>query len=279
MVLYHRISAEPAPGYPPLHPDTFSAHLDLLGELFEVLPLAELVERLGAGRALQGCCSITFDDGYRDFVTDALPIIEAKGVPVTHFLVADSVSTGRPPWNARLDRLVRHGRIPAEEERPTVVDRLSRMRWSDRDTLLCEWEAQMAASVDPLPEMIGAEMTQNLLRSGVEVGSHTRSHAFLTRIPASEARWEMAESRRDLEELCGRSVRLLSYPQGMYDASVEALAKEVGYDAAFAVDQRRAKSGEGLFSLPRFDVTDRPPWMLRMELSGLIPWLRRRSMR
>ena len=48
-------------------------HLDLLTGLFDVLPLAEFVARLATRRSLRGCCALTFDDGYADFLTGRSP--------------------------------------------------------------------------------------------------------------------------------------------------------------------------------------------------------------
>ena len=81
VLLYHRVSAEDGPDSPPLHPETFREHLDLLTGLFDVLPLAEFVARLSARRSLRACCALTFDDGYADFLTGALPALVAKGLP------------------------------------------------------------------------------------------------------------------------------------------------------------------------------------------------------
>src|ERR1700761_4603099 len=67
-VLYHRVSQTPDPAYPPLKPDAFRRHCEILKARYDVVPLGELVERVKKGRSVKGCCAITFDDGYRDFL-------------------------------------------------------------------------------------------------------------------------------------------------------------------------------------------------------------------
>jgi len=274
VLLYHRVSAEPAPDYPPLDPSVFREHLELLGGVFDVLPLSEFVDRLSSGRSLRGCCALTFDDGYDDFITDALPILTDRGLPVTHFLVADSVLTGRPPWNARLSRLLRLDPAGRNDRASRLIARFSGMRWADRDAALREWEQRIGDVGDRPPKMISRSSVGELVAAGVEIGSHTLSHCFLTQASAAEAERELAGSRKVLEDLTGTAIRFASYPQGLYDSSVEDMARRAGYRAAFAVRQRSAGRGTDLFAIPRFDVTDRPAWMLRMELSGVIPWLR-----
>ena len=275
VLLYHRVSAEDGPDSPPLHPETFREHLDLLTGLFDVLPLAEFVARLYARRSLRACCALTFDDGYADFLTGALPALVAKGLPATHFLVVDSVLTGRPPWNARLARLFRLDTSPRKEQPSETLERLSRTPWSSRDAILSEWEGRIEDRGDLPPRMIRTTSLAQLHDADVEVGAHTVSHCFLSRVSPEEAERELRESRLELEKLCGGPVLFTSYPQGMYGPTIESMAQRSGFSAAFAVDQRHAVPGTSPYAIPRFDVTDRPTWMLRMELSGLIPWLRR----
>lgn len=274
VALYHRISAEDGPDYPPLSPEVFGEHLDLLAELFDVLPLAEFVERLAGGRSLKGCCALTFDDGYADFFTDALPLLEEKGLPVSHFLVVDSLLTGRPPWNARLARLLRLDPSLSGGRPSQLIDRLSRAPWLDRDAILSDWEGRVGTSGDHPPRMISETSLSRLLVAGVEVGAHTLSHSFLTRVTPEEAARELKESRTVLEDLCGRPIRFASYPQGLHDRRVELMARDAGFEAAFSVGQRPAERASNPFAIPRFDVTDKPRWMLRLELSGFVPWLR-----
>ena len=275
VLLYHRVSPEDGPDSPPLHPETFREHLDLLTELFDVLPLAEFVARLATRRSLRACCALTFDDGYADFLTGALPALVAKRLPATHFLVFDSVLTGRPPWNTRLARLFRLDTPPATERPSRTLERLSQMPWSSRDAILSEWEGRIEDRGDLPPRMIRTTSLAQLQDSGVEVGAHTLSHCFLTRVAPEEAERELRESRLELEKLCGGPVPFMSYPQGLYGPTIESMAQRSGFSAAFAVDQRPAVPGTSPYAIPRFDVTDRPTWMLRMELSGFIPWLRR----
>ena len=240
-----------------------------------MLPLSEFVARLAARRPLGACCTLTFDDGYADFLTGALPALTVKGLPATHFLVVDSVLTGRPPWNARLARLLRLDTSPAKERPSQVLDRLSRMPWNHRDAILSEWEGRIDDRGDLPPRMIRTTSLAKLRDAGVEVGAHTLSHCFLSHVAPEEAERELGESRLELEKLSGGPVRFMSYPQGLHGPTIESMAQSSGFSAAFAVDQRPAVPGVSLYAIPRFDVTDRPTWMLRMELSGFIPWLRK----
>jgi len=69
-----------------------------------------------------------------------------------------------------------------------------------------------------------------------EVGSHTLTHASLTVISLVEARKEIHEGKRELEELIGRPTKMFAYPEGRYNAKIMELVKECGFIGARTVE-------------------------------------------
>src|SRR4029453_9293701 len=69
--------------------------MDLIAGLCTVLPLAEAVERLYAGTLPPRAACITFDDGYRNNLTVAAPILRARGLPATVFVSTGYIGNGR----------------------------------------------------------------------------------------------------------------------------------------------------------------------------------------
>ncbi len=70
---------------------------------------------------------------------------------------------------------------------------------------------------------------RELSQYGMEIGSHTKSHPFLTKIPLKEAHIELQESKKELEEKLGREIVALSIPGGEYNKNILNIAREVGY--------------------------------------------------
>ena len=83
ILCYH--SVNPSPGYLSLSPELFDAHLAWLERHADVVSLGELVASRGARRPQ---VAITFDDGYADNHTHALPLLTARGMTATFFLTA-----------------------------------------------------------------------------------------------------------------------------------------------------------------------------------------------
>jgi peptidoglycan/xylan/chitin deacetylase (PgdA/CDA1 family) len=88
------------------------------------------------------------------------------------------------------------------------------------------------------------------LEADVLIGSHTVSHAHLTRVGEGELGRELGESKRRIEDELGRPCRLLAYPFGEHDGRVRAAAKNAGYEAAFGLQEPRGDS----FASPRVDL-------------------------
>lgn len=157
---------------------------------------------------------VTFDDAYRN-VVDALPALERTGARATVFAcTAYADADGAPLAIAELEDQV--ARFPGE-----------------LDTM--DWDALRA-----------------LVERGVDVQSHTVSHAHLTRLADDELRRELVESKERLEDELNRPCRFLAYPYGEDDPRVHAAAQAAGYDAAFSL--RGDARGTDRFALPRVDV-------------------------
>ncbi len=65
------------------------------------------------------------------------------------------------------------------------------------------------------------------------IGSHTVTHPFLAELPESSIRTELVDSRKHLEDVLGRSVDMISIPNGSFDRRVESIALESGYSWIF----------------------------------------------
>jgi peptidoglycan/xylan/chitin deacetylase (PgdA/CDA1 family) len=73
----------------------------------------------------------------------------------------------------------------------------------------------------------------------IEFGSHTMRHRNLTQIPLEDARWELEESKRRLEDTLGREVLGLAYPYGAgaYVPKIRHAARQAGYRYDFGIRQ------------------------------------------
>lgn len=113
ILMYHRIACSSAdPWKLCVSPRNFREQMDVVARL-RPMPLRDLVARLRAGRSVRGAIVVTFDDGYRDNLDVALPVLERNGVPATLFCTAGYVGRDEPFWwDALAAMLLMPGRLP-----------------------------------------------------------------------------------------------------------------------------------------------------------------------
>ena len=99
ILLYHRVLDKPDPLSPyELHIQRFNKQMKWVNRFFNVLDLAEAVEKLQSNSLPPRALCITFDDGYKDNHKNALPILEKYGLTATFFIATGFLNNGIM-WN------------------------------------------------------------------------------------------------------------------------------------------------------------------------------------
>lgn len=79
------------------------------------------------------------------------------------------------------------------------------------------------------PEYLTPSQILYLVGHGIEIGSHTLDHTSLDKTPAQDTIRQLTGSKQLLEQMTGRSVVSIAYPFGSFDAKIESLATQAGY--------------------------------------------------
>jgi peptidoglycan/xylan/chitin deacetylase (PgdA/CDA1 family) len=106
------------------------------------------------------------------------------------------------------------------------------------------------------PSFLTWNQVRRFEERGVEIGSHTVSHAALTSLSDAGALAELVQSRKKLEQKLDHRVPWLAYPYGSYDSRIERLAKEAGYKLAVTTEWGSLQSAQRPFALKRLRVLD-----------------------
>jgi peptidoglycan/xylan/chitin deacetylase (PgdA/CDA1 family) len=118
---------------------------------------------------------------------------------------------------------------------------------------------------------------RSLARQGFEIGSHTLTHANLAAVSWDEARRELVESKRVIEDQVGRRVRWLAYPFGgreHFRAELLPLVTEAGYEGCLSGFGGFVRRGHGSLLLPRQPAPGfRSLLNLELHLRGCLGWL------
>jgi peptidoglycan/xylan/chitin deacetylase (PgdA/CDA1 family) len=114
-----------------------------------------------------------------------------------------------------------------------------------------EWDAALGMAKAALMDV---DEMRTWVDAGMEVGSHTCSHADLSRLSLAEARHELLQSKSDLENLLQKPVTQFCYPYGHFSPEHEALVSQAGYEAATTTHRGRACATDRMTALPRVPV-------------------------
>jgi peptidoglycan/xylan/chitin deacetylase (PgdA/CDA1 family) len=119
-----------------------------------------------------------------------------------------------------------------------------------------------------------AEQLGSLQSTLMTIGSHSLTHPDLTSLNESDARREIADSRRRLQEILGKEVTLFSFPYGTHNNTLVQYCREAGYERVFTVLPRLAFANEKEFVSGRVEVapTDWPLEFL-LKILGAYSWL------
>jgi outer membrane protein assembly factor BamB/peptidoglycan/xylan/chitin deacetylase (PgdA/CDA1 family) len=97
---------------------------------------------------------------------------------------------------------------------------------------------------------------KRLEQRGIEIGSHTVSHADLRTLGTAAAVAELRNSRLALERRLGHPVQWLAYPFGSEDERIVALARQAGYVTAVTTSPGRTQSAQAPLELHRYEILD-----------------------
>jgi peptidoglycan/xylan/chitin deacetylase (PgdA/CDA1 family) len=224
-----------------------------LRRIATVVPLEDALEALAAGRPLPPrAVAITFDDGYRDNLDLAVPVLEELDIPATFFLVPGLLSGDVRPWwevlawgfaRAKPPVVNWDGRVLPTRGRPGLrsfrglAERLKLLDLAAREDrvgeLLDRLEPQGQPGEDRL--FLDWDGARKLARHGFTVGSHSMRHAILSREDPQAQVTDLMSSRRQLEAQLDVPVDLLAYPNGTradYDGHTVRAAALAGHKHA-----------------------------------------------
>jgi peptidoglycan/xylan/chitin deacetylase (PgdA/CDA1 family) len=115
---------------------------------------------------------------------------------------------------------------------------------------------------DPDPDslygrLMGCAHLRELDKAGMEIGSHAMHHSHLPLLPVQKLQYELAESKKVLEDLLGKEVIVFTYPYGETNNEIKKMVELVGYQCAFAAYTGPLGFQADLFEIRRIFMKNR----------------------
>ncbi|MDI5920856.1 polysaccharide deacetylase family protein [Halomonas sp. LR5S13] len=295
LILYgHRIAGDDEGYLQGLREDWFAEQITYLARHYEFISLDTLVECLEQGKPPpHRSVVLTLDDGFRDNLETAFPILESYRIPATIFVVTRSLANGELPWSERLGTLLQRTREPRvahpklaevcfplgqprqrREAYSRIKDSIAHLTRGERDAFLEDLAEQLEVS-QPRNRMLTWEEARFLMSRGIDIGGHSYSHALLGRVSGREARHEIERCKSDLCRHLSLKAPHFCFPGGSQNDAVRQIVRSTGFRSFF-------RSSSGLrynepssvtpFSMSRVGLPNAPAYHLEAELdSGFHP--------
>jgi peptidoglycan/xylan/chitin deacetylase (PgdA/CDA1 family) len=261
--------------------DVFDDCLKFFKRHYTIVGLQDLLASLCAELPLPSrSLLLTFDDGYADNEEYALRALRRHRLPAVVFVISDAVGQKNRPWTEDFLWAYLSGGITSDEVTsvhellnpgfPCSPDNTLARVWDivRRGPQLSEPEVQVALSklrkpltrVNDPAQMLSIEQMHTLVRHGVAIGAHGKTH---TAFPvATDLTAELREPRRVLENVLATEphdpVNALSFPHGAHTSDIVDRAFQEGYRLIFTSCEELSPVTRGRLRTPvigRINVT------------------------
>jgi peptidoglycan/xylan/chitin deacetylase (PgdA/CDA1 family) len=297
--LFHRVSEETDLLWPPMKPAHFERIIAYLTSHYKVVPLEQYLHNpssfTGGGRL----ASVLFDDGYKDNIEYAVPILKKYNCPASFYIVTDCIDRNIPTWTYLVDNIFQQTHtkciyldsdfVPQQLKEISLAggnnspDVKAVKPWmktlsnSRRVHIMQSMFGQCADVPLPVNKMMNWDDIRQMDRDGFIIGSHSHTHPMLASLSGEEEiKDELTVSFNKILAATGKPPLSISYPIGSFDERVKRISAETGYQFGLAVKQQFYQSSrDNLFEIPRVELYQEPWWKTKARVSGIYSAVKR----
>jgi peptidoglycan/xylan/chitin deacetylase (PgdA/CDA1 family) len=265
---------------------------------YTYVTMSEMLEAMENKKKLNKAVVLTFDDGFRNIVENAYPLMEEFDAKGCFYLVTGMVGEDRLLWTDQVENVVRKSVKDGKRnfrfafQGDTIEYRLEDMdtvfvvakdikkklkNIPDRERLEHLKHINTLKANDVSKEFTFASWEQiNKLNPDIlEIGSHCREHPSCTNLTSDlEFKEEICYAKRDIEENTGRKVEHFCYPSGSYDDRVIAKIIEYGHKSAVTIEYGMNDFNTDPYRLKRITASEEP-LLFKASVSGCYGILKR----
>lgn len=245
---------------------------------YNIVPLKEVFELHRTKKvSVKKTIAITFDDGYFNNFTVALPILKKHDVPATFYIISESLVN--PDFHVWPDVIDLIQKITKEDIvlsfgtfkfpsfycdalQTNLVD-LMKKSGEKREIYLNEMKEKYPGYLTEAskhPELIKLVSKNELMpyvnETLIEYGSHTHLHYCLEHLNAEHSLTELTRSKKIIEDAINKPVTSLAFPDGSYTKETVALSKKAGYENVVAVSYKLNEANKDPYILSRFTISN-----------------------
>lgn len=271
VLYFHRVLEQTDP-FLPDDPtiEEFETLIAAVSKHFSTFTISKALELQAIGQLPKLSVCISFDDGYADNYTNALPILDKYQVPGTFFIATKGTRQGTL-WNDILLNGIRHTQVPeltitdniwqlnsTEKKVIAYLELVSQLKFmpnKERDETLAKIMQQLGTINTPR-----CMMTENQLKHlhelGHEIGGHTTTHSILGVQDEQVALTEIQSNKTDLETILDSKIKTFAFPNGYFPRDFNQshidMIKASGFKFACSTNDGGITSKSNRYSISRF---------------------------
>ncbi len=254
----HKITDESFPSWPGMPINTFEKLIKYISKKYRICLPNEVIENSKKQQLI-----LTFDDGFEDFHTNALPVLKKHQIPAVLNVVVDCIKSDYQIWtqqlNDILDSYAKRGSVitlnienknysfnidnqNAETTALNIFKKLLPLETEERNKIISDLKQNAPYDINKT-KMMTVSQLKEVSEAGIVIGSHSLSHPNLKIVDAQPKllEFELRESKTQLEELLGKPVDIFAFPNGMYSELALDIANKTGYKFLLLVDNNLAE--------------------------------------
>lgn len=249
----------------------------LKGKKYSFTTLSEAMDMLNHRKKIRNIVVLSFDDGFRNVVENAYPIMQKYHAKGCFYLIGDLIGTSKPVWTDYVETLVRNAenvtfgfsyrgencsynlttKASYEKAMKDIKARLRLLSDKEKNEVLRQFQNDKTDSVPKEFRMSDWAQIQSLDKDILEVGSHTSTHPDCIRLSSDEEfDYELKYSKAKIERMVGYRTDHFNYPAGAFDERVIRQVEAAGYKSAVSLIPGFNDSKTDPFCLKRIYVNE-----------------------
>lgn len=279
-ILYHGVVKTDSSAFSPTHISDreFERHLIYYKKHFDIVSMSEAFEMYRNNiKPKRKTITLSFDDGFKNNLDTALPILEKYDTKTTFFIcsICTQEMDVRSLWTEYINCLNYYHKNDTIEIGnykfknsfdPATGTYLSsyikNLNKEQRDVVMDELISRydLKKKIQSIPEEYWKLMTPEELKRFsqskiVDIGSHGHLHYNLGSISLADAEYELKTSKALLESTISKPIISIAYPDGSYNKDVKEKADFYGFKNQLAVDYRVANDDNDKRILSRYGIS------------------------
>jgi peptidoglycan/xylan/chitin deacetylase (PgdA/CDA1 family) len=243
---------------------------------YSFVNISELVDILSSKKQHKKTIALTFDDGFKNVITNAYPIMKQFHAKGCFYLTSSLIGEKNLLWTDYIETVVRNSKKgkfdflyqgkkityqldTKKSYHNTMKDikrKLKEISNGARKEHIQQFKDRIINEIPAEFLFSNWEEIRRLDTTILEVGSHTKTHPNCVNIiQENEFIDEIRNSKIEIEQRCDHEIKHFCYPGGSYNDKVIQYVKMSGYTSAVTIDSGFNDQTTDIFKLKRILVS------------------------